>query len=210
MIRLFTGAQRAQHADAFDQMFHDRKRVFVDRLGWRLPLAGPTMEIDQFDTDQAIYLLALAPGTGRHLGSVRLLPSMAPHLMGEVFPDLCADGVPIGPAIWEASRLCTSPDVRDTRTLLAVHRRLALAMIEFALRAGIDAYTCVTESRHVAALLSTGWVVEPLSLPTLRDGALIEALAIRIEPATLHTVRARTGLAASVLDVGTPVDRHAA
>ena len=210
MIRLLTGAQRADHAAAFEHMFRDRKRVFVDQLGWQLPMAEATRETDQFDTDRAVYLLALAPGSAQHLGSVRLLPSTAPHLMGDVFPDLCPGGVPIGTTIWEASRLCASPDVRDARTVLGVHRRLALGMIEFALQMGIETYTCVTESRHVAALLSAGWAVEPLSLPTLREGSLIEALAIRIEPSTLHRVRARTGLAASVLDFAAPINRQAA
>jgi N-acyl-L-homoserine lactone synthetase len=210
MIRLFTGAERSVHPAPFEGMFRDRKRVFVDILGWPLPLAEAHREVDQFDTDRAVYLLALAPDDGRHLGSVRLLPSTSAHLLDEVFPDLCTGGVPRGPAIWEASRLCTSPDVGNARTVLAVHRRLALGMIEFALANGINAYTCVTESRHVAALLSTGWAVEPLSLPTVRDGTLIEALSIAIEPSTLHKVRVRTGVAAAVLDFPEAARRHAA
>lgn len=210
MIRLMTGAQRVEYPDLFDHMFRDRKRVFVDGLGWQLPMADAVREIDQFDTDGAVYLAAVGGDGDRHLGSVRLLPTTQPHLLDQVFPALCSDGTPTGSSIWEASRLCASPDLRDSRTILGVHRRLALAMIEFALMHQIDAYTCVTESRHVAALLSTGWRVDPLSLPTLCDGSLIEALAIRIEPSTLHRVRTRSGIATAVIDFTTPVMAAAA
>ena len=69
--------ERRGFAAALMEMHHDRKQVFVDRFGWRLPAKGSWLEVDQFDDDYAIYLLARSP-EGRHRGSVRLLPSSRP------------------------------------------------------------------------------------------------------------------------------------
>ena len=40
------------------QMHRDRKRVFVDTLGWKLASACSWLEVDDFDDHRAIYLLA--------------------------------------------------------------------------------------------------------------------------------------------------------
>ena len=42
-------------------MHRDRKKIFVDALKWDVPVVDGQYEIDQFDTDDAIYLLASMP-----------------------------------------------------------------------------------------------------------------------------------------------------
>ncbi len=181
------------------QMYHDRKRVFVDHLGWQLQTPGSWLELDDYDNDYAVYLMARNGQDGSHLGSVRLLPTTGAHMMDGVFPDLCVDGHPRGPTVWEISRLVASVQGNAGTRLLRVHRLLALALVEFAMLNAIGAYVLVAESQRVPALLSVGWRVTPLSLPTEHDGETIEALCIHIEPDSLVRMRARLGHDAPVL-----------
>ncbi|WP_162527235.1 acyl-homoserine-lactone synthase [Sphingomonas solaris] len=181
------------------QMYHDRKRVFVDQLGWRLKTPGSWLELDDYDNDAAVYLMARDAADGSHRGSVRLLPTTGAHLMEGVFADLCAEGPVRGETIWEISRLVASVNGQAGSRLLRVHRLLALGLVEFAVLNRIDSYVLVAESQRVPALLSVGWRVTPLCLPTEYEGETIEALQIHIEADTLARMRTRLGLHTPVL-----------
>jgi acyl-homoserine lactone synthase len=200
MIDLVLPETRFGFAAALMEMHHDRKQVFVDRLGWRLPAKGSWLEVDQFDDDYAIYLLARSP-EGRHRGSVRLLPSSRPHMLNTLFSQLCPAGVPSGDDCWEISRLVTNPADASGNTVLKVHRLLALALVEFALDNGIARYTLVAEAHRVPALLSVGWRVTPLGLPTMVEGELLQALQIDLEAGTLRDMRRRLRIEQPVLRV---------
>lgn len=200
MIDLVLPESRLGFAAALMEMHHDRKQVFVDRFGWRLPAKGSWLEVDQFDDDYAIYLLARSP-EGRHRGSVRLLPSSRPHMLSTLFSHLCPGGVPSGDDCWEISRLVTSPVDATGDSVLKVHRLLALALVEFALDNGIGRYTLVAEAHRVPALLSVGWSVMPLGLPTLVEGEQLQALQIDLRPDTLADMRRRLRIEQPVLRV---------
>jgi len=105
MIRIVDDRNRAAEAAVLEGMFEDRKRLFVDLLGWQVPVVHGRYEIDSFDRPGAIYLLAL-DHAGAHQGSLRLLPSARPHILDTVFPQLCAHGIPRGANIYEITRLC--------------------------------------------------------------------------------------------------------
>ena len=199
MIDLVLPEARFQFAGALMEMHHDRKQVFVDRLGWTLPAQGSWLEIDQFDNDYAVYLLAREHG--RHQGSVRLLPSTRPNMLESLFSHLCPDGVPSGNDVWEISRLVTSPRDASGASVLKVHRLLALALVEFALLNGIRRYNLVAEARRVPTLLAMGWLIHPLGLPTPTDGEDLQALQVRIDEDTLERVRARVRIRRAVLQL---------
>jgi N-acyl-L-homoserine lactone synthetase len=190
---------RFLYAGALMEMHHDRKQVFVDRLGWTLPSPGSWLEVDQFDNDYAVYLLAREEG--RHQGSVRLLPSTRPNMLESLFSHLCPGGVPGGEDVWEISRLVTSPREASGLSVLKVHRLLALALVEFALLNRISGFNIVAEAKRVPTLLAMGWAVHPLGLPTLSHGEELQALQVRIEEDTLERVRARVRIWQSVLQV---------
>ena len=200
MIDLVRPETRFGFAAALMEMHHDRKQVFVDRFGWRLPAKGSWLEVDQFDDDYAIYLLARS-SEGRHRGSVRLLPSSRPHMLNTLFSQLCPAGVPSGDDCWEISRLVTNPADATGSTVLKVHRLLALALVEFALDNGIARYTLVAEAHRVPALLSVGWHVTPLGLPTMVEGEQLQALQIDLQPDTLRDMRRRLRIEQPVLRV---------
>ena len=173
------------------EMHHHRKQVFVDRLDWQLSSRGSWLEIDQFDDEYAVYIMAVGHDTWRHLGSVRLLPTTRPHMLSTLFADLCPEGAPAGESVWEISRFVAAPDGGAGTNILRVHRRLAWGLVEFARRNGIDRYTLVAEAQRVPALLSVGWTVAPLSLPTLHEGQLIEAMEIVVDAESVARMERR-------------------
>ena len=208
-VDLVLPENRIEYAAPLMQMHHHRKRVFVDTLGWKLASPYSWLEVDDFDDHRAVYLLARSPLTGDHEGSVRLLPTTGPHMLSRIFSALCSEPVPVGEDCWEISRLVSSPDTAPGASVIRVHRLLALALVEFALLNSIKRFTLVTEAHRVPALLSVGWPVEPLGLPTFFMGQQVQALQISITPATLIKMRSRLRIATSVLENVGP-DRCAA
>lgn len=172
-------------------MFEARKRVFVDLLGWDVPVLAGRFEVDQFDDPHARYLV-LTDSDGRHLGSARLLDTTRPHILGELYPELCEDEVPSGPGIAEITRFCLDRRLR-ARERLTVRNRLVSALVDHALAAGIQRYTGVAEMGWLQQILSFGWICRPLGLPQTIDGTLLGALAIEIGPDT-PSLLARVGI----------------
>jgi acyl-homoserine lactone synthase len=187
VIHIIRTQRRAEFARAFDTMFADRKALFVDLLGWDVPVVDRRYEIDQFDDAHAIYVIALDTA-GAHHGSLRLLPSIRPHILDTLFAPLCAAGVPKGSPIWEITRLCL-PSRLGAAGRLAVRNRLISAMVDHALAAGIDRLTGVVEAGFRKEILAMGWFAEPLGPAMQIDGANLGAFAIHVAPDTPDRLR---------------------
>lgn len=67
-----------------------RKTAFIDELKWWLD-ASSVIEIDAYDRAEAVYLIEADAPREPVTASARLLPTSAPHLMGDTFAHLCAD-----------------------------------------------------------------------------------------------------------------------
>lgn len=199
MVQVIDTSNPKANAATLRAMHADRKAVFIDRLKWNVPVVDDRYEMDEFDTDRAIYLVAADPGTGMHLGSVRLLPTTERHILGDIFPMLVEGEVPRGPDVFEVTRLCTSPQLADWEAHNAVRERLATALIEYALTVGISRYTMMTHTAYLSQLLATGWDVEPLGLPKEIGGQMLGALQVNVKPETLTIFRAKFALPDPVL-----------
>jgi acyl-homoserine lactone synthase len=196
-------------SDAYDRggivaanMHRDRKRVFVDLLKWDVPVVDGQYEIDQFDHSGAVYLIC-ADGDGGHLGSLRLLPTTRPHILGSLFPQLCSETPPSGFNIYEITRCCLSPRIRATERL-RIRNQLATALVEFALINGIDTFTCVADGGWYSQILAMGWRCEPLGLPRILDGTMTGALSISVTRETPALLMAAGVYHHSTLELATP------
>jgi len=58
MVELITKYNRHNYESQLEQMFRLRYKIFVEQLGWDLPHAKDGLEIDEFDTEDTIYLIA--------------------------------------------------------------------------------------------------------------------------------------------------------
>ncbi len=182
MIRIFEGTERLGANPLLDAMYRDRKRIFVDLRKWDVPVVGGEYEIDQYDGPRTVYCIATNE-RGDHHGSIRLLPSDGPHILGDLFPELCEDEVPTGSDIWELTRACVSPRLPPAERK-QVRNGLTTAVVEYALYSGISAYTCIADSGWLSQVLALGWDCRPLGLPRLIDRTMTGALQIEITPET--------------------------
>jgi acyl-homoserine lactone synthase len=187
MIQVFRGSPPLGASAVFDAMLCDRKRVFVDLLKWDVPVVKGCFEIDQFDGEHAIYLIA-ADDAGNHHGSIRLLPTDGDHILGSVFEWLCEGDVPRSPHILEISRGCLSPRLRASERLV-VRNALTTAAVEYALLHDIHGFTCIADSGWLSQVLSLGWDCWPLGLPQKVGRVMTGALRIDIDTHTLQKLR---------------------
>lgn len=176
------GRQSAVGDATLKAMFEDRKSVFVDLLKWNIPVIDGRFELDEFDNEHATYII-VADEAGDHLGSVRLLPTIRQHILGSLFPHLCAAPPPRGPSIVEITRFCLS------RRQGALARRqtrncLVSALAWHALQERISTYTGVAEISWLQQILDFGWDCRPLGLPVRQECGLLAALKIEITPDT--------------------------
>ena len=169
-------------APALKSMFEARKQVFVDLLKWDVPVVDGRFELDQFDDEHATYVI-VAGGEGEHLGSARLLPTVRPHILGSLYPELCAGEVPTGPDIFEITRFCLGRNQGAERRRL-VRNRLVSALVAIALARGIRTYTGVAEIAWLQQVLAFGWDCRPLGPPLALPCGLTGALAISIDQDT--------------------------
>lgn len=181
MIHVIHG-QDPTRRHLLDTMYADRKRLFVDRLGWDLPVVAGRFEIDQFDDAHCTYLIAV-DGEGDHKGSLRLLPSSRPHILGSLFPDLCPGGVPVGPEILEITRLCL-PIRHGAAERLRTRNQLISAMVDHALDTGVRTLTGVVQTGFLAQILAMGWRCSALTMVRATMRSALASFRIEIGPDT--------------------------
>jgi len=182
MVTLAEQIPSPLHHPPLRDMFEARKRVFVDLLGWDVPVLEGRYEADQFDDEHAAYLI-VACGDGRHAGSARLLPTLRPHILDTLFPDLCAAPPPRGAQVMEITRFCLDRS-QGARERLETRNRLVSALVRYALENGIATYTGVAEMGWLQQILAFGWRCRPLGLPRTVDGKMLGALRIDVTPET--------------------------
>lgn len=182
MIALIETQSSRLRAQVLRRMFEARRSVFVDLLGWDVPVLDGKYEIDEFDNAHARYLI-LADANLNHLGSVRLLATDRPHILDTLFPALCAGPVPSGRDIFEVTRFCLD------RSLNAGQRRrvrdqLVTALTAHALGNGIGTYTGVAEGTWLNQILRFGWQATRLGQPMPELHGNLGALRIEIDETT--------------------------
>jgi acyl homoserine lactone synthase len=112
-MRVVSGARSHLPEGVYPRLTNYRYQVFVERLGWQLPVVGGA-EVDQFDRPDSVYVVA------EEDDGARLLPTDGPYLLADVFPQLL-NGMPAprDPTVWELSRFSAVNLDRRSATPLA-------------------------------------------------------------------------------------------
>jgi N-acyl-L-homoserine lactone synthetase len=199
-MTVIDGAGRNTAQPPLAAMFRARKTVFVDLLGWNVPVVDNQYEMDEFDTERATYVI-LSDSAGEHLASARLLPTDGPHLLEAHFPHLCDQAPPVGHDVMEISRFCLSRN-RPAPERRQYRNRLVSALADLALARGVRTYVGIAEMGWLQQILAFGWRCRPLGLPQPCAGRLVGALQIQIEedtPALLARAGVYTGAHAGLV-----------
>ena len=152
---------RDLYQDILDEYFRLRHEIFVSERGWRDLHQLDGREIDAYDNDDAIYLLALDEGPGRRRAAA--------------LPDRSAAHDQRGfRAIWHRAAFQGLQHVLEwTRYFVVKERRmgrtdcrLLAAIQQFCLEEGITEVTAVVEMWWLPRWHQAGFKVKPLGLPT--------------------------------------------
>lgn len=193
-VHVVTSANRHLYEDILESYHRIRHDVFVKERGWKAIERTDGRDIDAYDHDDTVHLIAI--DGDRVVGGERLTPTTSPHMLSEVFPALASvKGVPIGHSIWEGSRYFVVRERRVGRT----DCMLLAALQEFALDEGITHYSIVIETWWLPRLHEAGFVVRPLGLPTLIENQWALAASIDVGESNLDQARALGGITGSVL-----------
>lgn len=196
LIHLVTSANRARYAEQIEQMFRLRHDFYVVERGWRDLDCGDGREIDEYDDDDAIYLLHLDEA-GDVDGSYRICPTERRSLLADRFAHLVAEGeVPSGPKIYEITRFFLSPEARRMvgTARSAVSAELTAGLIEAAVRRGLTHYTLVCDTFFLPRLQALRWPFIHLGLPHDYNEGTAMAVLIDTGPHVLARTREVMGL----------------
>lgn len=154
-----------------DGIYRLRHQVFKQSLDWDVEcLHG--REIDQFDTDAAIYG-AVSDDFGVLEGCFRLLPTTGPYMLRDVFPELLHGHPAPGDArIMECSRFAVFPQPGNSGSLselLRITSELLIIQLDYCLRQGIHTMVCATDLRFERILRGAGLSCQRYG-PPLRVG----------------------------------------
>ncbi len=186
-VHIVTQANRALYGSELEQMHRLRHHVFVDELGWRDLQSPDELEIDEFDDEHAVYLIACKNGEVH--GSVRLLPTWRRCMITQQFSDfLGGAAAPTGPDVWEFTRWCPGT-MRSPRNLIRARAALIVASLEFARSRHIKKYLTFCETKFVSQIAELGWHSTPLCMPRPFTEGMAIAVAWDVQPNMLADTR---------------------
>ena len=147
-------------------MFKLRHEVFKERLDWEVGTAGGK-ERDMFDDLDPVYIVC--EHEGDVLGSWRLLPTVGPYMLKNVFPELLY-GIPApeAPDVWEISRFAVSKRVvgnESLGTIKTVTNLLLEQLFTFAARRNISRIVAVADVRFERILGRAGLLTQRFGPP---------------------------------------------
>jgi len=201
MIHAISAANRHLYEDVIEQHFCLRHEIFVEERKWETLRKPDGREIDSYDNEDTVYLLALEDR--RVVGGHRLYPTTKPSMMSEVFPHLASvRGCPADPLVWEWSRYFVVRDRRDG----VLNLQLMAAVQEFCLDQGIAQVSDIMETWWLPRFHEAGFVVTPLGLPALVEGAWTMAATIDIRKETVDALHDRVGTTTVVRQNGPRLD----
>lgn len=187
------------NATLLDSMYRLRSEVFHERLGWDVRVEHGR-EHDWFDLIGPHYLVAHQDGM-QALGCCRLLPTLGPNMLRDIFPSLL-DGAPAPatPSTWEVSRFAISARCGgDGFGFGELPAAMLADMFHFAASRGVEELVGVTSAPIERMLRHLGLHVERLGTPR-RIGRVL-SLAFRMPVSDNLAVAGRIGGSAPAVDI---------
>ncbi len=116
MIHIVNSANRHLYRAQIWDMFTERRKAFYERCGWRDLMVFDGGEVDDFDDERAVYLMALDEDEQLE-GAVRARPTDDRCILADKYPQMIGpDAPPLkGPDVWETTRIFTTQRHRERR-----------------------------------------------------------------------------------------------
>lgn len=197
MIHIVTADNRHLYTTQLWQMHQERRRQCVEGNGWVDLVVVDGAEIDDFDDDQAIYLMGFDDKMVLEVG-LRLHPTEPRCMLADKFGHLIApDETPKkGPDVWEATRLFTTEAYRSRKGPgrgMRVFEAWAAA-IEVALRAGVSRFVGMIDMSLYPGIQASPVTTRLVGLPQPYAYGVVAGSEIALSAELLAQVRNAIGL----------------
>jgi acyl-homoserine lactone synthase len=188
MIYILSGRDAHRYPGLMEQVYRLRHQVFVEELGWTALVKPDGLERDQFDHPDAVHHICVRDG--KVAGYQRMLPTVEPHLLSDVYPELCEYAIPRGHDTYELTRYCVAPGFREGRRGVgSVGSELMAGGVEWGLASGVNKSVIEGETIWVLRWLQLKFLVRPLGFETQIGNQRIVATLLEFNRATLQAIR---------------------
>lgn len=198
MIQVITAADMDRNKDLMEQAWRLRHKIFVEEMGWSAIARDDKREIDEFDDEHAVHLLAVEDD--QVIGYSRLLPTSRPYVLSKHLPQLCEVDPPSSPHIVEWSRIGVADSARTSgRRLNPTALAILTAIVEWGLPLGLKGFVSEMPTSWLLRLLQLHIHALPLGLPQMIDDVEIVAVNAGFDVRSLRQLQKMRGTAESVL-----------
>ncbi|MBK8455769.1 MAG: GNAT family N-acetyltransferase [Phyllobacteriaceae bacterium] len=198
MILALTTQELRAEPELWTSVHSLRHEIFVDEMGWEEIRRPDSLELDQFDHDDAVHHLAIR--NGALAGYQRMLPTTRPFLLSEVLTDLCEGPPPSAPSIWELTRYAVAKPWREGRRgVSSVGSELIAGFVEWGLARGVDQVIIEFEPMWVLRALQLHFLARPLGFQRTYGRQQVVATLLKFDAETLDVVRHYRGETEPVL-----------
>ncbi|MEM9668668.1 MAG: acyl-homoserine-lactone synthase [Pseudomonadota bacterium] len=165
MILIIPPQVRDLVRDRLRQMFVLRHDVCFEQWRWRFPNQNDEIDIDDFDTEETIYLVYVDTDRDDVIGCCRLNPTTSPYMVSELWSERCnLQPPPRDPSVWESSRFCISRNLSSKREYMEIMWRMCAGVCEYCVAVGIKKIAWYTGPAFYQTINSL-MPVEPLGTP---------------------------------------------
>ncbi len=177
MISIIQAPFGESEAERLRELFAIRYELFVEGRGWRALERPDRLDIDNYDDDHTVYIVKHMDGV--IVGGARLRPTTRPHMLQDVFGDLCDGGTaPAGSTIYECSRTFVARRHPERRAIFA---EVLLTVAEYCLANGANKLTGILETWWLNSYLSLGLKATPLGAPHDVEGMSLLAVSFDVD-----------------------------
>lgn len=192
-MQFISGTSANLSDDVIIGMARYRHRVFVEMLRWPLRNQHQGVELDQFDREDTVYVVA-SDDADEVVGTARLLPTTRSYLLKDLFPQLLhGQPLPSSAAVWELSRFAAVDfNAANTTPIAQVSSPVAVGLLRetLSVAGGLGAERLITVSPlGVERLLrKAGFRAHRAAPPVIIDGHPVFACWIDLgtPPAWTH------------------------
>lgn len=150
MVEIINRLNRSLYKDTLQELYAFRYKVASYEMGWVLPDARNGLDIDAYDTEEAIYFIDKNK-KGRIIACARLLPTTGQNMLRDIFPEFCMEqDPPRAPEIYEYTRYFVTKTGTSQEEFIRARARILVAVHEYCLANSIKQLSLITYQKHYA------------------------------------------------------------
>ena len=204
MIHAVTLQNLHYYPAQLDEMFRMRHQYYVQDNGWQSLHSNNGRETDEFDNDEAVYLMGL-DNEGHVASTVRLNPTMGDNFTARHHEAYIEGKPPRSHEIWDLTRFMVDPRYRGAvkSKSLKTGQEVGCGVLEFAMSKGVSHITSICETHLFERLNKIGWTFRTMG-PVVKsddDKSVAQAIILDVNQEMLRRMRSFDRVTQSVLRI---------